>query len=646
MRPKEEVHDMDSDDDGDDGVEEGRKFVCEDPNEEGGPNEVVEVPVESDVKETGKVPTKRGPPDKVEHQHHHFTRSKAKCKAFEVLERPPKPAIPKKRIAMEQVPWQKAMRRELQKIMAEDTIHELPRDNQGEYILPDDAVVMNLFEILEYKWKVDPETGEERWLECIRAVVDGSMDKRTNEIVFAETPDRTVLLLMMSIGATIGEEAMISDAVRAYLNAEAIDRNLVVVASKYMGGIPKKGLLNKGLYGILKGALGWEKWAEKKIVGNLKFNKCLVARSMYHKRICGQVVRLYRHTDDFRMSCKHMEVLMSQATDLSNEIRMGEWKKCDRFLGFTVEYVQPNGVFSRGGNICLIRAVEKISEMERDFSYLREVYNPKSKSRFSPTPGVVIKKDEELENGMGIYLDDMEKGKYMSLVGKIGYIATSLRFDARYAYLILSRRISNPRRWEMYLAVWVMDYLGKTRDLPLVLGGNSCELQVYCDASFATLEERKSVKSACVRTSDGSGIIWGTSGVIKNIVQSTWEAEVNAAADAVDMMIYLVNICEELSYAVGSKVVRIDNESAINWLMGENISSKTKHVELRLFRLRHIVQQALFDLEYVTSEQNISDILTKPMVGKKFIKLRALVMGHTLVKDYEVTGVEKEQISL
>ncbi len=31
-----------------------------------------------------------------------------------------------------------------------------------------------MFEILDYKWKVDPETGQEWWLEVIRAVVDGS----------------------------------------------------------------------------------------------------------------------------------------------------------------------------------------------------------------------------------------------------------------------------------------------------------------------------------------------------------------------------------------------------------------------------------------------------------------------------------------
>jgi hypothetical protein len=114
---------------------------------------------------------------------------------------------------------------------------------------------MRMFEILDYKWKIDPDTGEERWLEVIRAVVDGSTDKR-KENAYAETPDRVLLMLMLSVGASIGEVGLTGDAVRAYLNAFALDKNLVVIASPHMKGIPKWGLLNKGLYGTLKGALG------------------------------------------------------------------------------------------------------------------------------------------------------------------------------------------------------------------------------------------------------------------------------------------------------------------------------------------------------------------------------------------------------
>jgi hypothetical protein len=90
-----------------------------------------------------------------------------------ICERPPKPTVPgNKKEAMDKREWQLAMKRELGKINAEDTIHELPCDDLGNPIFPENSIVMRMFEILDYKWKLDSETGEERWLEVIRAVVD------------------------------------------------------------------------------------------------------------------------------------------------------------------------------------------------------------------------------------------------------------------------------------------------------------------------------------------------------------------------------------------------------------------------------------------------------------------------------------------
>lgn len=43
------------------------------------------------------------------------------------------------------------------------------------------------------------------WLECARIVMDGSEEKREGEDTYSETPDRTVLMLMVNIGATTGE---------------------------------------------------------------------------------------------------------------------------------------------------------------------------------------------------------------------------------------------------------------------------------------------------------------------------------------------------------------------------------------------------------------------------------------------------------
>jgi hypothetical protein len=86
--------------------------------------------------------------------------------------------------------------------------------------------------------------------------------------------------------------------------------------------------------------------------------------------------------------------------------------------------------------------------------------------------------------------------------------------------------------------------------------------------------------------------------VIKNAVTSVWEAEVNAESDALDTMIYGRNICKYPTEQ--SCRVLVDNEAAIHWLNGNNVSTTTKHVEARLYRIRHVVK-GWIGVEYIAN---------------------------------------------
>ena len=186
-------------------------------------------------------------------------------------------------------------------------------------------MVLRLIRIREYKWKTDPETGVDRWLECIRLVCDGSVDKRPQNY-YAETPDRTLLFLMSSIEATLGIQATGSDVTRAYLNALSIDRNIVVVAPKGLRGLPRESLLNKGLYGSRAGALSWQVWIDDVMGGDLEYRKLDVCRGVYAKRLeSGHLLKAYRHSDDFRMSSADTEGRIQEENKLRDRVRMAEF---------------------------------------------------------------------------------------------------------------------------------------------------------------------------------------------------------------------------------------------------------------------------------------------------------------------------------
>ena len=73
---------------------------------------------------------------------------------------------------------------------------------------------MKMLELLEYKWKPVGNEGAMDWLECVRAVCDGSDDTREG-LFYAETPSKTVYLIMLSIAATLKHTSLSADAVWA-----------------------------------------------------------------------------------------------------------------------------------------------------------------------------------------------------------------------------------------------------------------------------------------------------------------------------------------------------------------------------------------------------------------------------------------------
>ena len=65
-----------------------------------------------------------------------------------------------------------------------------------------------------------------------------------------------------------------------------------------------------------------------------------------------------------------------------------------------------------------------------------------------------------------------------------------------------------------------------------------------------------------------------------------------------------------------------DNTSAINISKNPVMHSKTKHIPIKYHFLREKVQEQQVKLEYVTTQEQIADIFTKPLTKANFEYLR------------------------
>lgn len=560
--------------------------------------------------------------------------------AEEVPGRPPRPKPPPSRVCDADPRWKAAEEREAAKLMEEDTFIQLPVDQNGRPVRPADAIVLRLIKIREFKWKPDPDTGVEGWLECVRLVCDGSVDKRP-EKYYAETPDRTLLLLMTSIEASLGIKATGSDVTRAYLNAESLDRNIVIVAPGGIKGLPRESLLNKGLYGSRGGALSWQVWIDSKLT-ELGYEKLQVCRGVYMKKEAdGIPVRAYRHSDDFRMSCASDELRASAENNLKALVRMADFTTLVRFLGCTFERVNAvTGLPDPNGTIVLVRQVEKIREMEERFVDLHKKYNASNRVRSNALPIDAIKKDSDLTEKARVLLDAAGIEQYQQVVGCIQWVVGCTRPDAKLGSFLLSTRLAKPRVWDMFLAVYVMDYLVGTVDAPLVLGGDEMDPIIFADASFATLPEGRSIMGHVAFSGKGSGAIYAQVGSTKTAVTSVWEAELMAGCSGMDTGLYLTGACKEMEFEVPScRRVMVDNKAEIDWVKGSVSNKRSRHIDVRYYRSRHLQESRAVSVEYVPTQENVADMLTKPLAAKLFVKFARIILGHGLLLGRNVKGI-------
>lgn len=78
---------------------------------------------------------------------------------------------------------------------------------------------------------------------------------------------------------------------------------------------------------------------------------------------------------------------------------------------------------------------------------------------------------------------------------------------------------------------------------------------------------------------------------------------------------WVLRVLREGGFDVQSPVpIFSDNQSAIKWATGERSpSGRAKHIEVKVHFIRDLVKNMDINIQYVASEDNDADVLTKPL---------------------------------
>ena len=117
---------------------------------------------------------------------------------------------------------------------------------------------------------------------------------------------------------------------------------------------------------------------------------------------------------------------------------------------------------------------------------------------------------------------------------------------------------------------------------------------------------------------------------------STCEAEYKALAEAVKEAMYLQKLIKDMKIQAQSPMkIYVDNQAAITISENPALHKRTKHISANFNFVREaVMEDEIITLEHISSERNLADVFTKPLIGNKFHShVRTMLMKHQVEEE-------------
>jgi hypothetical protein len=199
---------------------------------------------------------------------------------------------------------------------------------------------------------------------------------------------------------------------------------------------------------------------------------------------------------------------------------------------------------------------------------------------------------------------------YGQIIGSLMYL-TNTRPDMCFAVNTVSQFLVEPRRVHLVAAKHVMRYLKGTMDYGLSYDGDhDFTLIGYTDADWAgSVADRKSTSGCCF--SLRSAMISWQSRKQSSIALSTAEAEYIDACSSRCEALWLRKLLTGLfDLEMRATAILCDNQSCIH--------DRSKHIEICYHFIRDIVQRGALKLQYISTDEQVVDVMTKHLSRVKF----------------------------
>jgi hypothetical protein len=195
-----------------------------------------------------------------------------------------------------------------------------------------------------------------------------------------------------------------------------------------------------------------------------------------------------------------------------------------------------------------------------------------------------------------------------------------------------ARQQSDPTAATLQQVARIFRYLVETPTRGLLFTRNSPSIGLgyisFSDADWAGSEDARST-SGDIGLMAGAAVYWSCSKQ-SVIAQSSSEAEYVAANASARNIAATRSFLTELLLPLSvPTVLLIDNQTAIRMALDDDRAARRKHINVKHHYIRDKMNQAEIKLEWIPTQDQLADLLTKALPRATFASLRDQSMGLT-----------------
>ena len=443
------------------------------------------------------------------------------------------------------------------------------------------------------------------------------------EDTFAPVVKFPSIRTILAIGAKRNMEIHQMDVKTAFLNSKLNEDVYMRPPPGFELPDGKVLKLKKALYGLKQSPREWNKTLSDFLI-SLGFKQSLADPCIFVKWENDELTIISVYVDDLIILADSKETLRSLKAALGNRFKMSDLGELTYCLGLEISRDRENRLL-------------RISQEK----YIRDILDRFGMTSCRP---VSTPLEPNIENVQNETEQDMSRVPYRSAVGSIMYVMKGSRPDIAAAFSYVSKFLENPK-WRHWMAVKrILRYLQGTLHYGLIYGLNIDDLlfEGFTDSDWAAdRTDRRSI-SGNVFKLYGAPISW-QSKKQQTVALSSTEAEYMAASLATQEAVWLRLLLEDLTIKQDSAtILHEDNQGCISLSKDATNHPRTKHIDIRHHFIREKVENNVVKLEYISTDKNEADLLTKGLSRPQFEKLRQLIG----ISDRQLSGSIEDKQSI